>query len=87
MEVTLSCLVLAFLLFDPRFVGSNTTEDNERLRAIKIHSTAFFRGESKAVGPMSLYGILKKTMHMKEIFCDENLEVISLPSFFCFTIS
>jgi hypothetical protein len=34
---------------DPKFAGSNQTEDNGFLMAIKIRSTAFFVGEGKEV--------------------------------------
>jgi hypothetical protein len=36
---------------DPRFVGSNTTDDDGFLRVIKICSTAFFGGEEKPSAP------------------------------------
>jgi hypothetical protein len=51
--------VVACLLLDPRFAGSNPAEDDVFLRVIKIRSTTydFLRRESKVVGPMPwIYG-------------------------------
>jgi hypothetical protein len=51
---------LAYLPLDPRFAGSNPTKDNGFLRAIKIHSIPFFRGEVKpSAHVVRLYGMLK----------------------------
>jgi hypothetical protein len=36
---------------DPRFAGSNLSEGDEFLRAIKIHSIPSFRGEVKLLAP------------------------------------
>jgi hypothetical protein len=39
------------LLLDPRFAGSNPAEDDGFLRAIRIHSKPYFRGEVKPSAP------------------------------------
>jgi hypothetical protein len=48
------------------------------LRAIKIRSTTSFRGEVKAVSPLSrVYGMLKNPMTVKRVLCKQNLKDIS----------
>jgi hypothetical protein len=44
---TLGGLVVACLLFSPRFAGSSPAEDDGFLRKVKFHSMTSFRGEVK----------------------------------------
>jgi hypothetical protein len=53
--------VVACLPLDPRFAGSNSTEDDEFLKAIKIYSATSFGGEVK---PSVSYS--KILRHVKE---------------------
>jgi hypothetical protein len=52
---------------NPRFAGSNLTEDNGFLRVIKIHSITSFTEEIKLlVSCHMICGMLKNAMGMKE---------------------
>jgi hypothetical protein len=46
---------------DPRFAGSNLSEGDEFLRAIKIHSIPSFRGALKLLAPCHTRSDKKKT--------------------------
>jgi hypothetical protein len=59
--VTLSCIVVACLLLDPGFAGSNPAEDDGFLRAIKFCSTTSLKGEVKLSVPCC-----KISQHVKE---------------------
>jgi hypothetical protein len=63
---------------NPRFAGSNLTEDIGFLRVIKIHSITSFTGEIKLlVSRHTICGMLKNAMGMKEMLCRQNSAAIS----------
>jgi hypothetical protein len=68
-------------------VGSNVPEDDQFLRAIKIHSTTSFRGEVKAaISCCKILRPVKDPYSTKETLVDKILGHFS-PSFSCFTTS
>jgi hypothetical protein len=63
---------------DQRIVGLNPTDDHRFLRAIKIHSTTFFRGEAKESIPCcKILRQVKNLTCSKEILCRQNSAAIS----------
>jgi hypothetical protein len=54
--------VVACLPQDPKFMGSNSAEDDGFLRAIKICSTTSFGGEVKPSVPCHRFMACKRTL-------------------------
>jgi hypothetical protein len=76
--VAVGGLVVACLPFDPRFAGSNLSEDDGFSRVIKICNTIFFEVEVKlSVLCRKIYDMLKDTMSMKMILHRQNSVAIS----------
>jgi hypothetical protein len=62
----------------PKISGFKLTEDNLLLRALKIHSMTYCRGEVKPSVPChKIYGMLKNSTSMKEILFRQNSAAIS----------
>jgi hypothetical protein len=77
--------VVMCLPLEPRFAGSNTAENDGFLRAINFLSATSFEGEMSCRSyVVTFYSKLKLPTNMKEIFCRQNLTLISFPNFSCF---